>query len=103
MENLLKPLVQLTGTVLKDSQNHYFIKCQNITLPKIYSMDFSSLYSNMDQIHTANTLTDFVTQHLDSFNLNSFGFRELLLMILNNNYFKYNIIIYKQIRSLSSQ
>ena len=103
MENLLKPLVQLTGTVLKDSQN-LIQKCQNITFskkPKIYSMDFSSLYSNMDQIHTANTLTDFVAQHLDSFNLSSFGFRELLLMILSNNYFKYNIIIYKQIKGIA--
>jgi hypothetical protein len=55
----------------------------------------------MDQIHTANTLTDFVAQHLDSFNLSSFGFRELLLMILNNNYFKYNIIIYKKIKGIT--
>jgi hypothetical protein len=98
MDNLLKPLVQRTHIVLKDSQN-LIQKCQNITFatkPKIYSMDFSSLYSNMNQIHTANTITDFITPYLDSFHLNPAGFRALLLLILENNYFKYNSLIYLQ-------
>ena len=103
IDNLLKPIIQRTDTILKDSQN-LIQKCQNITFskkPVIYSMDFSSLYSNMDQLDTANTLTDFMTPLLDSSHLSAFGFRSLLLLILNNNYFKYNSTIYKQIKGIA--
>ena len=50
----------------------------------------------MNQLHTANTITDSITPCLDSFHLNPAGFIALLLLILENYFL--NIIgqfIYK--------
>jgi hypothetical protein len=103
LDKLLKPLVENTETFIKDSQN-LIQKCQDMifeTKPMIYSMDFTSLYSKMNHTHTANTITDYIKDFLDTTHLTAFGLRSLILIILNYNYFKYEEDFYKQLDGMA--
>jgi hypothetical protein len=55
----------------------------------------------MKQVHTADTITEFISSKLDTHHIDAYRFRCLLLLILENNYFKYENKYYKQIKGIA--
>ena len=95
---LIRPYVVNTESYIKDSQN-LIQKTKDIKIPEGYTMasaDFSALYSSIDHEDCISNLTDFFNTKLDSEHINIEGFRRILKLILNNNYFKYNEKYFKQ-------
>lgn len=103
LDFLLKPLVQKSETYLKDSQNLIQISENTIFHEKPYfnSLDFESLYSNIDPIHCTNTITEYIANYLNNSNLDLFAFRTFLLILFQNNIFKCNNKYYIQNRGLA--
>ena len=81
IDQILKVFVSKTETYIKDSQN-LIQKCEDFTFnkkPNIYSMDFSSLYSNLNPVHVILLITDFMRDRIDSKHLNVYGFKAILI------------------------
>jgi hypothetical protein len=55
----------------------------------------------MKQVHCADTITEFISSKLDTHHIDAYRFRCLLLLILENNYFKYENKYYKQIKGIA--
>ena len=70
-----------------------------MTFPKdseITTGDFKSLFSNINHIDCLNLLTEFMTDKLKSKEIKISGFRKILKLILENNYFTFNDRYFKQ-------
>ncbi len=70
LDLLLKPILNETSSYLKDSQ-HLLQKCNNIIFNTnevfLYSMDFESLYTNIDKLDACDLITEFVSGYLDCY------------------------------------
>ena len=86
-----------------DSQN-LMQKCKNLTLPKdcvLISADFESLYTNIDHKHAIEIISDFMKDKLDPKQLSTYGFKCLLTLVLENNFFEFNKNYYQQIKGVA--
>ena len=103
LDSLLQPFVVKMDSYLRDSQS-LIQKCENIKIPpdsNLLSADFEGLYTNIDHEDALNTLTDFMTDKLDSKYLTSTGFYNLLSLVLNCNFFFFKDIFYQQIKGVA--
>ena len=95
---ILQPFVKKCPSFLQDSQNliqnTYRKFFQNDC--KIYSCDFSSLYTSINLDHALNIITDYISRHFYSDEISTKGFHDLLKIIFEQNYFNYNNKHYKQ-------
>lgn len=101
---ILQPLVQNTETYIKDSQN-LIQKLDNLNFPHenifLYSMDFESLYTNIDKNVAIDIITDYVKQFLDLNLIDAYAFNEILKLIFENNVFRYNKSFFIQLIGLA--
>jgi hypothetical protein len=101
---LLKPILSETSSYLKDSQ-HLLQKCNKIIFNNdkvfLYSMDFESLYTNIDKLDACNLITEFISGYLDYNYIQPSAFREILLIIFENNVFTYGTKYFKQNNGLA--
>lgn len=92
MDLLLRPFVYKMESYIKDSQN-LIQKCENLKIESsdifIYSCDFESLYTNIDQNECLNLISDFIKDKLCDENIKIKGFHTILKLILENNYFSF--------------
>ena len=101
---ILKPLYAKSETFIKDSQN--LIK-DSIDLKfnkysSLYSCDFEALYSNINHEDCLNVITEFISKHFDFEEIRSAkALRSLFELVLDNNYFKYDDLFYKQIKGIA--
>ena len=104
IDSIIKPILCNTPSFLKDSQ-HLLQKCDKLVISNptiyMYSMDFESLYTNLDKLSVCNILTEYIAPYLDSSFINSTAFRIMLLMIFENNIFVYNNNYFIQINGLA--
>jgi hypothetical protein len=98
IEFLLRPYVRKSDSFIMDSQN-LIQKLEKMKFPKdseITTGDFKSLFSNINHIDCLNLLTEFMTDKLKSKEIKISGFRKILKLILENNYFTFNDRYFKQ-------
>ena len=95
---LPKPIVVKTELFIKDAQ-HEIRKAQHLQFPQnclIYTCDFDSLYTNISLDDACRYICDFVKDKLDLSFISIFGFKSILEILFNFNYFTFNGQIYKQ-------
>jgi hypothetical protein len=101
---LIKPRLMETPSYLKDSQ-HLLQKCNELKIEYtniyLYSMDFESLYTNIDKLDACNRITEYMTSYLNEDYIQPFALYTLLLIIFENNVFAYNNTFYVQINGLA--
>ena len=72
VDYIFKDFISNSETVLKDSQNliqdAHKIICDQDTV--LYSMDFVSLYTNIDSKHAIDTIMDYISLNFNSIHLN---------------------------------
>ena len=88
---MFKPHVIKSKSYIKDSQNLIQIS-ENLTFiekPNLYSLDFTSLYSNINPEQAIPVITEFMSGHLNTTQLDTFGLIELLKLIFVHNIFHY--------------
>ena len=88
---LLQPIVVTTESYIKDAQHLQFP--QNCL---IYSCDFDSLYTNILLDDARRYICGFVKDKLDFCFISIFGFKSVLEILFNFNYFMFNDQIYKK-------
>jgi hypothetical protein len=101
IDKVLRPFVEKMFSYIKDSQ-HLMLNASNKRFDpkkvKIVSADFKNMYQAIDKDDLANRLTDFLNEEKfeckDGFKLE--GFRNLILMLFDFNFFIYKNKIYKQ-------
>ena len=95
---ILQPFVKKCPSFLQDSQNLIQNTYRNFFQKdcRIYSCDFSSLYTSINLDHALNVITDYISRHFHSDEISTKGFHELLKIIFELNYFRYNNKHYKQ-------
>ena len=95
---LIKPIIIKTESYIKDSQNLIQF-CENIIFerkPFIYSFDVSNLYTNIKPNQAIPMLTEFISSYLDTQHLSAYGFKTLLSVFFENNYFMFKNTYYLQ-------
>ena len=95
---LLKPLVRLLESYIQDSQ-HLLQKLHKKFFPcnsKIFSCDFESLYTSIELKKALDLICDYVKDKLNFEHITIEGFRYLLEIIFNYNYFIYLNQVYRQ-------
>ena len=95
---LIKPIIIKTESYIKDSQNLIQL-CENIKFerkPFIYSFDVSNLYTNIKPNIAIPMLTEFISSYLDTQHLSPYGFKTLLSVFFENNYFMFKNTYYLQ-------
>ena len=101
---ILQPLVQQTTSYLKDSQ-HLLQQVHdvqyNVNEIHLYTMDFVSLYTNINKVHAVKLITDYVKSHLETSYITAFAFYVILELIFENNIFSYKNKYYIQVFGLS--
>lgn len=104
---LLHPFVVCTESYLQDSQ-HLLQLLANIDVTTfkelyLYSCDFESLYTNIELELALNLVLEFANEKkvLDLEHINIEGFKQLLIIIFNNNIFKFKNNFFRQIRGLA--
>ena len=100
---LLQPFVITSDSYIKDSQN-LIQKLENKTFPeniKICSLDFESLYSNIDLKDALKIISEFMQDKLSNNHITSLGFHNILKLLFDNNVFSYNKKYYKQIKGIA--
>ncbi len=89
---IIQPILRNTSTYLKDSQ-HLLQKCVDLTIDStnvfFYSMDFESLYTNIQKNYGVTIITEFISQYLDQKYITSAAFHIILSLIFDFNYFYY--------------
>ena len=84
---------------MKDSQNLIQI-CSKVTSKSkvfLYSCDFDSLYTNINPQHATNILTDYIVDFFqDNIHLKPLGFKSILELIFENNFFRFRGNFFKQ-------
>ncbi len=93
IDRILKVYVNNSHTVLRDSQNLIQntedLNCGVDT--ELYTMDFASLYTNMNSKHTIETIMDFLTEEkFKCTEIDSYGLFKFLEMIFYKNIFTFN-------------
>ncbi len=68
---------------------------------KIYSCDFSSLYTSIDLDDALRVITEFIARNFSSTEISTYGFHTLLKIIFTLNYFRFNDKHFKQIFGIS--
>ena len=103
VDNVFKSFVSKSETVLKDSQNLLQntnnIVCNEKT--ELFSMDFVSLYTNINSKHAIDTLMDFLNKNFKSFHIDNYGFSKILKLIFYNNVFEFEKKFYIQTNGLA--
>ena len=91
LDFLFKPHVIKSKSYIKDSQNLIQLSERLIFTekPNLYSLDFTSLYSNINPEHAIPVITEFMKAHLKSLHLDVIGLIELLKLIFIHNIFKF--------------
>lgn len=106
IDYVLQPFVKNTKSYIIDSQN----LMQDLETKKfpidsnIHSLDYLSLYTNIDQNQALNTISDYIfTNEKDLIEINALVFRELLYLNLFFNYFTFENenIYYIQIKGVA--
>ena len=106
---IIQPILRNTSTYLKDSQ-HLLQKCVDLKIDStnvfLYSMDFESLYTNIQKNYAVTIITEFMSQYLDQKYITSAAFYIILSLIFDFNYFYYKKtnsekIYFKKINGLS--
>ena len=100
---ILQSFVKKTSSFLLDSQN-LIQKTYRAFYPsncKIFSCDFSSLYTAINLIHALHVITEYISKNFFSIEISTTGFHELLKIIFNFNYFCFNNSFYKQKEGIS--
>ena len=104
LDIILRPFVEESKSYIKDSQN-FIQKCKDLRLSsnsKLFTFDVVSLYTNIEHQKCLDLLTDFLIDKLDiSLELNIIGFREILKLVLANNYFSFQKKFYLQIKGIA--
>ena len=103
LDKIFQPFVLKTDSYIKDSQNLIQI-CQKVKFknpPYIYSLDFSSLYSNIDPVHAVPTLTDFLSSRINSKHMNITAINTFLKIIFDHNVFKFEDKFFVQNKGLA--
>ncbi len=103
IDYILQPFVKLSESYIKDSQ-HLIQKLEKLEFPeniKICSLDFESLYSNINLKHALDTIFDFIKDKLSNNHLSPLGFYNLLKLLFENNIFSFNGQFYKQIKGIA--
>jgi hypothetical protein len=81
------PFVKRMPSFVQDSQ-HLMQNLDNTFVPPdcvLFSCDFESLYTSLDQETTLNKISDFMASKLDPNFINAYGFRTILFLVLSNN------------------
>ena len=100
---ILKNFVKNSESFLLDSQN-LIQKLYRSYFPsycKIYSCDFSSLYTSIDLDDALRVITEFTARNFSSTEISTYGFHILLKIIFTLNYFRFNDKHFKQIFGIS--
>lgn len=103
IDKIFQPYVIKTDSYIKDSQNLLQI-CENTRFtsePHLYSLDFSSLYSNINPTLAIPTIADFFKNRIQA---NNFTIRALVLLlkiIFDHNIFKFGSKFYVQNKGLA--
>ena len=100
---LLKPFVKNMPSYIQDSQQ-LIQETTNLKLVdnvKLFSCDFESLYSNIILSDCLNTICEYMQNKINSTEIDIIGFRCILKIIFEFNYFKYKDIVYKQIKGIA--
>ena len=95
---LLNDNVKNFDSYIQDSQ-HLIQLTKDLIIPensKIFSLDFSDLYTNIDLNLASNIITEFAKDKLDSKHISLFGFNKILNLFLYNNIFKFKTKFFKQ-------
>ena len=103
IDYILQPYVKLSESYIKDSQ-HLIQKLEKLEFPeniKICSLDFESLYSNINLNHALETIFNFIKDKLSNNHLSPLGFYNLLKLLFENNIFSFNGQFYKQIKGIA--
>ena len=98
IEFILRPYVRKSDSFIMDSQN-LIQKLEKMKFPRdshITTGDFKSLFSNINHKDCLNLLTEFMTDKLKSKEIKISGFRNILNLILENNYFTFCDKYFKQ-------
>ena len=101
---IIKPILSKTPTYLKDSQ-HLLQMCNKLEITSnnvfLYSMDFESLYTNLDKFNVCKKLTEFVAPYLDYNYIKPEAFYNILMVVFENNVFIYDTNYYVQSNGLA--
>ena len=100
---ILQPFVKKSPSYIQDSQ-HLIQKSLNLIFPtssNLFSCDFESLYTNIDLAHALIIITEFISRNLNTNDLTSIGFYEILKLIFENNVFSFNNKFYKQVKGIA--
>ncbi len=84
---------------IQDSQ-HLIQQLDNVPIPPdciLFSCDFESLYTNLDQEKTLRRISEFMADKLDNNFIDSKAFHTILSLILFNNYFTFNEFTFLQV------
>ncbi len=68
---------------------------------KIFSCDFSSLYTSINLDDALNVITEFIATNFNSTEIDTYGFHMLLKLIFTLNYFRFNEYFFKQLFGIS--
>jgi hypothetical protein len=88
---------------LQDSQ-HLLQELEHFQIPPdciLYSCEFESLYTNLDQNRVLKNISEFMADKLDTKYIDSLAFHTILSIILYNNFFSFQNQIYLQIIGVS--
>jgi hypothetical protein len=105
IELILRKYVQNSPSYVKDSTD-LIKQCKDLNIDKnykLYSCDFSALYTNIPSNKCLNVICDFIKTKNELFNsdFNMISFREILKMVLFKNIFECNNKFYIQIKGIS--
>ena len=101
---ILQPVVQLTDSYIKDSQQ-LLQKCEylriNYKKVYIYSCDFDSLYTNIQKNDAVNRITDYIKDKLDFNYITPLAFSKILSLIFDHNVFAFKNLFFVQTSGLA--
>ena len=100
---ILKNFVKNSESFILDSQN-LIQKLYRSFFPsdsKIFSCDFSSLYTSIDLDDALHVITEFIARNFSSTDISTYGFHTLLKIIFTLNYFRFNDKYFKQVFGIS--
>ena len=107
LDHIIRPFVVNSPSYIKDSQNLIQIT-KNKKFPlnaKLFTFDVVSLYTNILHDKCLETLTKFFEKNLDKLDpelgITINGFRELLKLVLDNNYFVYDNKYFQQVKGIA--
>ncbi len=104
LDLIIRPFVEKSPSYIKDSQ-HFMQKNLNKKFPEnanLFTFDVVSLYTNIKQEKCLDILSDFFKDKLEpDLGITISGFRIILKLTLENNYFIFNDVFYHQIKGIA--